>query len=234
MTAADGAGPPGARVDRVQARDGAFAIAGVLEEAGAELERGSLVAERRRDDAEALVPAAVRDGRFEAELDLVLLLGAHRRTDVWDLFFQADPGRPRVRLAAEPGTGAAEPIRVGAGVSRRDLEAYVTARGNLSIRSRRAAEPPPPPPRRTRAGTVKRAVARILNRVGLRVARAVAGAPERPARPRVVFVLTSAWGMGGTIRATLNLAGHLAARHDVTILSVVRRRDRAFLPSRRA
>src|SRR4051812_8784999 len=39
----------------------------------------------------------------------------------------------------------------------------------------------------------------------------------------------NAFGLGGTVRTTLNLAGHLAsAGYEVTILSVVRRADEAF------
>jgi glycosyltransferase involved in cell wall biosynthesis len=46
---------------------------------------------------------------------------------------------------------------------------------------------------------------------------------------RVVILLVSAWGMGGTIRATLNLAGHLAAQgREVEILSIYRKRDTPF------
>jgi glycosyltransferase involved in cell wall biosynthesis len=35
--------------------------------------------------------------------------------------------------------------------------------------------------------------------------------------------------MGGTIRAALNLAGHLAAQHDVEVISAYRRRDAPFM-----
>ena len=58
----------------------------------------------------------------------------------------------------------------------------------------------------------------------------------RYARPRpdapsgVTFLLASAWGMGGTTRTVLNQAGALAARHDVMVISVVRRRERPFFP----
>jgi len=45
---------------------------------------------------------------------------------------------------------------------------------------------------------------------------------------RVVILLSSAWGMGGTIRATLNLAGWLAQRREVEILTPYRRRDEPF------
>jgi glycosyltransferase involved in cell wall biosynthesis len=64
--------------------------------------------------------------------------------------------------------------------------------------------------------------------------RRYAGAAPEPhpfsPRRRVVIVLVSAWGMGGTIRAAHNLAGYLADTHDVEILSVFRRRDEPSFP----
>jgi glycosyltransferase involved in cell wall biosynthesis len=53
------------------------------------------------------------------------------------------------------------------------------------------------------------------------------GRPRGPA-DRVTFLLMHAWGMGGTIRVTLDIAGRLAAQHDVEVLSIVRRRDDPF------
>jgi glycosyltransferase involved in cell wall biosynthesis len=49
-------------------------------------------------------------------------------------------------------------------------------------------------------------------------------------RPRVVFLLAHAYGIGGTTRTCLNLAGALAADHEVIVLSVLRTRDRSLLP----
>jgi glycosyltransferase involved in cell wall biosynthesis len=47
---------------------------------------------------------------------------------------------------------------------------------------------------------------------------------------RVVILLASAWGLGGTIRAAHNLAGYLVGNYDVEIVSVFRRRDEPFFP----
>lgn len=47
-------------------------------------------------------------------------------------------------------------------------------------------------------------------------------------RRRVFILLSSAWGVGGTIRASHNLAAHLSSTYDVEILSVMRRAEKPF------
>ena len=76
-----------------------------------------------------------------------------------------------------------------------------------------------------------------IKRAGLRVIRAgllryVRAAPKPGGgagdRVKVHIFLVSAWGMGGTIRAAVNLAGYLADRYEVEIISTYRRNDEPY------
>ena len=46
---------------------------------------------------------------------------------------------------------------------------------------------------------------------------------------KITFLLHNAYAIGGTVRSTLNLAGALAARHDVEVVSVLRTEERPLL-----
>ncbi|MFJ8821760.1 glycosyltransferase family 4 protein [Streptomyces sp. NPDC102467] len=47
---------------------------------------------------------------------------------------------------------------------------------------------------------------------------------------KIVFLINNAYGIGGTIRATANMSGALATRHEVHVVSVNRTADRTGLP----
>jgi glycosyltransferase involved in cell wall biosynthesis len=77
---------------------------------------------------------------------------------------------------------------------------------------------------------IKRAVFRVIRAALLRYVRARPRPEDEAGADRRVFILiTTAWGMGGTIRANLNLARYLAATgYEVEIISVGRHRDVPF------
>ncbi len=70
-------------------------------------------------------------------------------------------------------------------------------------------------------------VKRVLRSALVRYVRVAPREGEEPGR-KVFILLVSAWGMGGTIRAAVNLAGYLAAHHDVEIISTYRRREQPY------
>ena len=88
----------------------------------------------------------------------------------------------------------------------------------------------PHPVTRERSPFRRRVVAPLaiaVHRVAVRLAALL---PRRPAGElhEVRILLMHAYGMGGTIRTSLNLAEHLSASRDVEVISVIRRRDRPF------
>jgi glycosyltransferase involved in cell wall biosynthesis len=72
-------------------------------------------------------------------------------------------------------------------------------------------------------------IKRLRHRIALRLAFA---APRvvPDGSPTVYFLLAHAYGLGGTIRTTLNVAGYLAREQRVVVLSTVRLRDEPFFP----
>jgi glycosyltransferase involved in cell wall biosynthesis len=78
----------------------------------------------------------------------------------------------------------------------------------------------------------KRVLAAVLRRLVPLILwpRAAPPAPGSGERPRVRFLLKTAYGMGGTIRTVLNIAGYLVRDHEVEIVSVFRKRDEPFFP----
>ena len=74
---------------------------------------------------------------------------------------------------------------------------------------------------------VKRAFMRLLRSALVRYVRVAPEEGQEPGR-KVFILLVSAWGMGGTIRAAVNLAGYLASHHEVEIISTYRRREQPY------
>jgi glycosyltransferase involved in cell wall biosynthesis len=91
--------------------------------------------------------------------------------------------------------------------------------------------PTPTRVRRALRARGERLLERALRSALYRAARATPRADDRArADRRVVILIGSAWGMGGTIRAAHNLAGYLAATgREVQMLSAYQRRDTPFM-----
>jgi glycosyltransferase involved in cell wall biosynthesis len=148
------------------------------------------------------------------------------------------------------GTGGTEGVG-GTGGTERELLPYFTIENNLSVRSRpvaakrRTTAPKQDtgtsaePARNGRTSRVfsrswwerrVRSAGRRLLAWSCRRRRRRVGQPRAGDRQTVYLLLIHAYGMGGTIRTVLNLAGHLSTGYDVELISVLRRRKRSFFP----
>jgi glycosyltransferase involved in cell wall biosynthesis len=209
--------------------------------------RGPRLSVRRRADGRELVAAvALGPEGFAARCALSRLV-ADGLPGRWDLRLEAAGIEAPLRLGAHLDgipdkhhvillpertlPGPAGPLRV---------RPYFTVEDDLSVRVDRpvAAPEPVPAPPRTSAGVSWRRrllgpAAIAAHRLAARIVEHTIGRGVRPPAPpdaseRVTLLLLNAWGMGGTIRTTLNLAEHLAEHHDVEVLSLLRSRERPF------
>ncbi|MEA2290902.1 MAG: hypothetical protein QOD55_2899 [Solirubrobacteraceae bacterium] len=204
-----------------------------------------LVCRARRGGARVEAPATVAGGAFRAAVDLHELVRVGPGAEAWDVALAVPGAAGALRIGARAGDRPAErralvypERRLRRGAAERWVRPYLTAEGNLSVRSRPVAPGrrglPAPRGGWRRLWTVPgRPLLRLARTVVLRVADALppprGGAPLPAApRTRVCIVILHAYGMGGTIRSVLNVAGRLAQRCDVEIVSVQRRRDTPF------
>jgi glycosyltransferase involved in cell wall biosynthesis len=178
--------------------------------------QGEIVARRRSDGRE--VRAA------EGRLPLAPLAGGE---DVWDLFAG---GERLVRPRDDVARALVYPARVVRG---REVRPFLDGDG-VSVRV--ALPAPPQPPRTVSGRRMRPAWRRALELRVATAAQAVALALLRWALRRpgdggdggVHILLSHAYGMGGTVRSALTLAGELAPERPVEIISVQRSRETPF------
>ncbi len=159
--------------------------------------------------------------------------GGHGRIDLrtlgdgtWDL-------RAGGRRIARHGDGIYRKVRAVTLPAVGRAHPFFTKRNGLSIRVGNAVPAPrsrhrpdaTESHRRRRYGRLAVAVHRLALALIVRGANRNTTADDEP---RVRVLLLHAYGMGGTVRTTVNLAEGLALHHRVELVSVVRRRERPF------
>jgi glycosyltransferase involved in cell wall biosynthesis len=173
----------------------------------------------------------------------------HSETAAWDLFLQVEGLPTALRLGSRLDDVANKKMAVafprfqmtveGRGAT---AEPFYTVANNLSVRVAAKpvaqaveqptgvlakSEPKQHTPLSPRGKALTGALLTVLEAAGRRRR---TSASVNQGRPKVHFVITHVYGMGGTIRTVLNIANHLAEDHDVEIISAVRTRDKPFFP----
>jgi glycosyltransferase involved in cell wall biosynthesis len=214
--------PPHAEAERVRVDRGALVVEGTADAAAGAATR--LVARHRDDGREVGADADVADGRFSARLELPRLA----RAGVWDLRLgDMRIGTHHDGLPGKRDVVVFPAVRAGG----LELRPYYTVEDNLSVRAGEP-EPPPSPPAVPGAESRRR---RLLGGLAVAVHRAALGLAARVPKPRPVtgdtavrILLLHAYGLGGTVRTSFNLAEGLGG--DVELISLMRRRERPFFP----
>jgi glycosyltransferase involved in cell wall biosynthesis len=217
---------PHAEVDSVRVDGAAAVIEGRLAPGAA---TGDLIGRRRGTTDELRVPATGADGRFAVRVDLSALGG---EAGTWDLFLGDLRLATRLDGLANQRSGIAFPRVPAGGLEVRP--AYGRG-GILTIRVEPKAASAAPVTAEPSTEMSRRR--RLVGPLAVRIHRVALALTARALRPRtnrgepgpVRILLVHAFGIGGTIRTTLNLAGELAGDVDVEIVSLVRRRDRPAL-----
>ena len=214
---------PHAEAQRVRVEDGTLVVEGAV----ADGPEARLIARRRGDGIEVDVPVQRDpDDRFRARLELARLA----RAGVWDLWIgERRLGTHLDDLPAKKEIVVFPSTRVGG----LELQPFYTVEDNVSIRVS-APQPLPATPVEPGAQSRRR---RLLGGVAVGVHRLALGAVARLRRPAdatpgdatVRILVLHAYGLGGTVRTSLNLAEGLAGElGKVELISLIRRRDTPF------
>ncbi len=249
--------PPHAEVRRVVVQDVDVEIEATLFGVEPATVADAVLVASSRSNSPAVAVGAERDGtRIRARLPLAGLADTPvAGTELWDLHLRLDGESKTLRLAgyldgiADKKSAIVFPERtLDLASGPRSVRPYFTASNGLSIRSKPRPPAAPPDPAQALAGSDADQPAQVtphpLQRSALRVARALAVPVARalvqkgPSRrqlpatrhgqPRICILIMHGYGMGGTVRTVLNLAGYLARSHEVEVLSQLRDREEPF------
>jgi glycosyltransferase involved in cell wall biosynthesis len=219
---------PHAEVERVDVGDEGIRLRGMLVGGDG---TGELTARRRSDRHQVNVPLALDGPSFDATVPYDALPARYEtEPDFWDLYIgELRLGRHRDHVADKRHAYVFPRHESGA----RRFRPFYNRRNHLFIRT----GPVPAATKGSDPFVARPARRRVIPPHELwlhRLAHAVAGlvlrARPRGGRPKVTILIANAYGMGGTVRTCLNVAGYLAQRHDVELISVQRLRNRPFFP----